>query len=424
MVGVVDRAGAANLRDPHTDVLRPASPMKILLAPTTYFPQCSGVAVTVQNLARALVERAHRVAIVTPRLRQTDAAFEERHGIEIHRLPFVLPWRLLWRNPEEGRVAFVRHGPAVVKRLIGLLARTGTEIINVHHVGPHLPYLLWAAWCGHRQLILSLYGTELFRLGAASDRMRRLLVKLAFRTARAIVASARGITDDVARLSPNASAKVTHISPGVIMEEFAPRSGCSSPFPFPYFLSLSRLNAVKGHDVVLAAFRTVSSLDGNIRLVIAADGPQWARLHALALSLGLRDRVTFLGQVDRDRVRELLAGCEFLVNASWIEGVSSAVLEAMASRKPVIATRVGGTPEVVSDFETGRLVPPGDPESLSEAMLFLLRDRARATAMGERGYTFVKERHSFSESVDRYLEVYASSLSNAPGDRQDGRDGR
>jgi glycosyltransferase involved in cell wall biosynthesis len=162
--------------------------------------------------------------------------------------------------------------------------------------------------------------------------------------------------------------------------------------------------------VLLAAFRKVAQWEGDVHLVIAADGPQRIRLQALAMSLGLKGRVTFLGQVGRDRVRELLAGCEFLVNCSWIEGIPNAVLEAMASGKAVVGMRVGGVPEVVSDLETGRLVPPGDPERLADAILFLLRDRDRSKAMGERGRAFVEANHDLAQSVDRYLEVYGRAL--------------
>ena len=228
------------------------------------------------------------------------------------------------------------------------------------------------------------------------------------------------MADELARLSPVAVGKVAKISPGVIVDDFARPQANRLQFPFPYVLSLSRLNPLKGHDVLLAAFRKVAQLEKDVHLVIAADGPQRIRLQALAMSSGLKEHVTFLGQVGRDRVRELLAGCELLVNCSWIEGIPNAVLEAMASRKPVVGMRVGGLSEVVSDFETGRLVPPGDPERLADAILFLLRDRDRSKAMGERGHAFVKAYHDFEPSVDRYLEVYGRALLSSDDDGSKG----
>ena len=154
----------------------------------------------------------------------------------------------------------------------------------------------------------------------------------------------------------------------------------------------------------------VAEQEKNIHLIIAGDGPQRIRLHAIALAFGLKDRVTLLGEVGRERVKELLAGCEFFVHHSWNEGIPLAVLEAMASGKAVVGTRVGGIPEVVSDLETGRLVPPGDSESLAKAMLLLLHDRDKCKAMGERGRAFVIAHHSYAQTVDRYLNVYRKAL--------------
>lgn len=90
-----------------------------------------------------------------------------------------------------------------------------------------------------------------------------------------------------------------------------------------------------------------------MRLLIAGDGAEKVRLHALALALGIKDWVTFLGEVGADRIRTLLSGCEFLVLSSWIEGVPTVLLEAMASGKAVVATDVGGVSEVVKDGHNG-----------------------------------------------------------------------
>ena len=379
--------------------------MNIALVPTVYFPRSGGVSVTAQNLANAFVQKGHSVVIVTPKLKDTDASFEIIDGIEVYRMPFVFPWRLLWENRQESFLKFCLSGPGVVRQLARLIRHKRIEIINVHHFGSQLPYLFFAQLFAPGPTILTLYGNELFRLSSL-EKIRCFLLRYAFRRAKQIIASSSSTADDIARFSPNASSKIVKISPGVITDDFASPRRNGPPFPTPYILSLSRLNTVKGHDVLLAAFQKVAKQEKNLHLVVAADGPQRTRLQAVAMSLGLKDRVTFLGQVNRGRVRELLAGCEFLVNCSWIEGIPNAVLEAMASGKPVIGMNVGGTPEVVADYERGRLVPPGDAEGLEEAMLFLFRNRDYCKTMGERGQAFVKAHHDFAKSVDRYLEVY------------------
>ncbi|MBI4526609.1 MAG: glycosyltransferase family 4 protein [Deltaproteobacteria bacterium] len=382
--------------------------MNILLSPTSYLPRTGGVQVAVQNLARAFREMGHEVVIVTPRLDQAHPTFEIIEGIEVHRMPFALPWRLLWQNPQEGFLKTCLYGPAALRGLTRLMNEKRVDIVNVHHVGPQLPYLLFARWFKRSRMVLTLHGTELFRLNPKSERIRSFFISHALGSAGQIIGVSPPVADETGRSFPKAFGKIVTISNGVAVEEF---TDCAPfPSPSPYILSLSRLNPIKGHDVLLRAFQEVARNETDIRLIIAADGPLRIRLHALSLALGLKDRVTFLGQVDRKKIKELLAGCEFLVNCSWIEGIPNAVLEAMAAGKAVIVTRVGGLPEVVSDFHTGRLVPPGDPQSLAKAMLFLLQDRNRTKTMGERGRNFVKLHHGFGQTAERYLEVYRKVL--------------
>jgi glycosyltransferase involved in cell wall biosynthesis len=102
----------------------------------------------------------------------------------------------------------------------------------------------------------------------------------------------------------------------------------------------------------------------------------------------------------------VLGALDVFVLPSWIEGMPITVLEAMAHRKPVVATPVGGTPELVVDGETGLLVPPRDPEALAEALRSLVADPKRARRLGEAGYARVAERFTVDRMTTRVLEVY------------------
>ena len=382
--------------------------MNVLLSPITYLPMRNGVPIATQNLARAFVKKGHQVVIVTPKLEPDHPAFESDDGIEIHRWPFVFPWRLFWERPREDLRQFCRQFPVDLRRLVRLITKRDVEVLGVHSVGPQLPYLLVANILADRPLVVSLRGNELFRLNAPHDRVRRFLLRYALRRADHITTVSSQLASEAARFCPEASDKIVTIPNGVAVDEFCAPPHCT--FGSPYLLSLARLNPLKGHDVLLVAFQKVAEREKDLHLIIAGDGPLRIRLQAIVLALGLRDQVTFLGEVGRERVKALLAGCEYLVLPSWNEGIPNAALEAMASGKAVVGTRVGGIPEIVSDFETGRLVPPGDPESLAEAMLFLLENRDQCTAMGERGRERVKLHHDFAKTVDRYLNVYADAL--------------
>jgi glycosyltransferase involved in cell wall biosynthesis len=383
--------------------------MSVLLAPSAYLPVKSGVAVSTHHLANALSRKGYHVVIVTPRWELSYRSFEMIDGIEVHRMPFRFPWPLVWQRRQEGFLSFFRHCPIDLQRLVRLMDKKQVKVINIQSAdGLQVPYLLSSHFFGNRRLVVTLQGMEFFQLNTRHNRMRRILLRYALRRADQIIAVSSHLASEAARFCPEASDKIVRIPNGVAVDEF---DGAESfPFPSPYLLSLARLNLVKGHDVLLAAFQKVAKRENKVHLIIAGDGPQRVRLHAVAMALGIQDRVTFLGEVGRERVEGLLAGCKFLVFPSWNEGIPLAALEAMASRKAIISTHVGGIPEIVSHSETGLLVPPGDPNSLADAMLTLLQYPDQCKAMGERGRAFVEANHGFTQIVDQYLEVYRKAL--------------
>ena len=118
----------------------------------------------------------------------------------------------------------------------------------------------------------------------------------------------------------------------------------------------------------------------------------------------MRDRVVFAGR--RENAAALLAEVDVFALPSWTEGMPLVVLEAMAQRRPVVATPVGGTPEVVLDGETGLLIPPRDPDALAEALRRLLADNDLRRRMGDAGYERVRTRFSADAMTSRMLEVY------------------
>jgi glycosyltransferase involved in cell wall biosynthesis len=146
----------------------------------------------------------------------------------------------------------------------------------------------------------------------------------------------------------------------------------------------------------------------GVHTVVVGDGPERAQLEALAGQLGLADRVHLAGH--QQDVRPWLAALDVLVLSSDWEGMPNALLEAMAAGLPIVATAVGGVPEVVVDGATGLLVPPGDPSALAEAITRLLRDPDLRRTMGQAGRARVERRFSINETVRLTEELYATLL--------------
>jgi glycosyltransferase involved in cell wall biosynthesis len=167
---------------------------------------------------------------------------------------------------------------------------------------------------------------------------------------------------------------------------------------------IGHLSPVKGHADFLRAAAQVYAQEARTRFVLVGDGPLRPALEALTVSLGLGPRVVFAGtRADMPRV---LSALDVVAVPSHSEGMSNALLEAMAMALPVVATRVGGNPDVVRDGVTGRLVAPRDPEALARALSELVKDPAARQSLGRAARRHVAETMSLSGMVRGYEELY------------------
>lgn len=166
--------------------------------------------------------------------------------------------------------------------------------------------------------------------------------------------------------------------------------------------TIARLDPVKDLATLLRA-AAIAGHRQPTAVAIVGDGPERGMLEALAAQLSIAPRVTFLGH--RDDARDWLAGCDIFVNSSISEGVSLTILEAMAAGLPIVATAVGGTPEVVTET-CGWLVPPRDPQALADAILVAGADPNRRDAVGRAARARVDARFTLDRMVREYRDVY------------------
>lgn len=171
-------------------------------------------------------------------------------------------------------------------------------------------------------------------------------------------------------------------------------------------LFVGRLDAVKGVPLLLDAFAAVLDTHPDSQLTIIGDGPARAKLEERAKALG--STVTFLGYQPQEEVARLLGETDIFVLPSFAEGVPVVLMEAMASRLPVIASRVAGIPELVEDGVSGFLVPPGDLETLTARLEELLCDPALCAKMGEAGRAMVEAEFDIEREAARLVELYGA----------------
>ncbi len=177
------------------------------------------------------------------------------------------------------------------------------------------------------------------------------------------------------------------------------------------WLSVARLEPQKDIPTLLRAFALYRQERPDTVLWIAGGGRLLAELEAQAAELECDAALRFLGI--RDDVPVLLAACDALVQSSAWEGLPNVVMEAMAAGRPVVATRVGGTAELVDEGQTGLLVAPEDPPALARAMQQLaVLPEAERKVFGERGRAFVAQRHTFESAAEAWLGLLDGLASN------------
>jgi glycosyltransferase involved in cell wall biosynthesis len=178
----------------------------------------------------------------------------------------------------------------------------------------------------------------------------------------------------------------------------------------PYLLSAAVLTHAKGLHVLVEAMRLLSLESIHHDLVIAGGGSSQGSLEKQIARAGLQERVRLMGSVPQARLRQLMRECYAFILPSLSEGFGRVIIEAMACRKPVIASRTGGVPELVRPHHNGLLSEPGDPHDLAEKVRFMLQHPAEAREMGLNGWRFVSQSYSNSEYFRNYRDMVEAAL--------------
>jgi sugar transferase (PEP-CTERM/EpsH1 system associated) len=206
-------------------------------------------------------------------------------------------------------------------------------------------------------------------------------------------------------------AKTLMIANGVDTERFRPGQDRADADEF-VIGTVGRIQDVKNHKGLVEAFALLRALlpQKRLRLVIVGDGPLFEPLKRQVQEAGLADAVWLPGS--RTDIAELMRGFDLFVLPSIAEGTPVTILEAMASGLPVVASKVGGIPEVVDEGATGLLVPPADARALAEAIAVYARDPALAARHGAAGRQRVERSNSIAAMVSGYARLYDTLRAN------------
>ncbi|HKA56747.1 MAG TPA: glycosyltransferase family 4 protein, partial [Candidatus Binatia bacterium] len=211
------------------------------------------------------------------------------------------------------------------------------------------------------------------------------------------------VVEDARQLMPEIIPRSSIIYNGLEAPPVLPEPIPSNP---PRVLCLGRLSYEKGFDFALTAFATAVTQFPRARLMVAGDGPERTALERQALQLGIRHAVDFLGAVTPDTVPSLLNRASLVLMPSRTEGLPLVAVEAALMARPVVATRVGGLPEVVVHRHTGLLVDKEDCQGLAEAITFVLEHPQAVAHMGQAARRRAQAVFSLERCVAAYDALY------------------
>lgn len=341
--------------------------------PSSYAPHVGGVEEVTRRLAAGLRAQGHSPTVITnrwpnslPRADTIDALPVERHAFRVaHRSVRGLGGWLLYSRP--------------TRRAVIASARAHRcDVVNVHCVSSNAGYALAAAQALSMPLVVSVHGElsgDAAQAYARSGSLRRMLRTLLARAAGVTAPSDYALTElEQFYGRPLPGARV--IRNGVDLELFG---GARPVAARRFVLAAGRLVRNKGFDLLIDAWASLPAHAADVALVIAGDGPDLARLEGMAAASPAADRIEFVGRLSREDLASTMRAATAFVLASRAEAFPLVVLEAMAAGTPVVASAVGGVPEIVRDGDTGLLVPAGDAAALTDALVHVLTDEAAAS---------------------------------------------
>jgi glycosyltransferase involved in cell wall biosynthesis len=299
----------------------------------------------------------------------------------------------------------------VVRKLSGLIQDGEFDIVHTHGVRANLLGRLAARQAGKKKVITTVHSLlERDYQGA----VLRLANTLAERATRSLtdhfIAVSQGLKDRlVAGGIPAKSISVIHN--GIILDGIRPAGASENAVKekpsikeAPLVGIVARLHAVKGHRYFIEAAREILLQRPKTRFLIVGDGSYRPVLEKLAGSLGVSDKVTFTGFVED--VYSLMAELDLLVVSSLWEGFGLTAIEALALGVPVVATEVGGLPEVVRHGETGLLAPPANASALAKSIVWMLDHPREAGEMAAKGGDMVRRKFTAGEMARRTVDLY------------------
>ena len=403
-----------------------------ILSLTSSYPRYEGdsTAPFIESITKHVAALGHTVHVVLPESNAWNRPPTE-DGVSFHTYRYSprrswTPWGYSESLENGAKVKRTLFALAPVVALSALrttsrlLARERFDLVHAHWVIPNGAIAALAARRSRLPLVVSLHGSDVAvsEKNAAFGRAARST----FARAAAVTAPSDDLRERARRLGGHeplavipygADVKALTAVPGEadrLRERFRLR-------PEQIVVAgVGRFIAVKGFSYLIDAFAAARSSCPELHLLLVGDGDLREELQARARAIGVSDDVSFPGSAGRDEIAAHFAAAQMVVVPSvhaggLVDGLPNVALEAMAAGKPLIATRVGGLPQLVRDGENGLLVEEKDPVALAAAILSLANDPALRARLGANAREEIRERRSWDVVARRFVDVFERAVS-------------
>lgn len=367
----------------------------------TVFPTYGGSGIVGSELGKELAERGHSVHFISYALPTRLCKLDERikfHEVEMFDYPLF---------------EFAPYDLALASKIIEVAEAEEIDVMHMHYAIPHATaaYLARQMYLPRRYLpfVTTLHGTDITLVGTRRSFLP--ITRFSIAQSDAVTAVSRYLAEETCRAFGHCDVEV--IPNFINSHEYCRRPNSSlratlAPPAQPIIIHVSNFRPVKRiGDCIHALALIRKSIPA--RLVMCGDGPERKMAEALAAEYGLTEEVVFVGQVPN--ISEYLGVADLLLLPSETESFGLAALEAIASEVPVIATRVGGLPEVVVNGKHGFLVDVGDTEAIADRAIELLGNEELRREMGRKGRAWALDEYNTERVIPQYVALYERVIS-------------
>ncbi len=409
--------------------------MKIIFLQDDFPPQSfGGAGISTYELALGMKDAGHDVSVITTCRKKSDAGKSDYHGLTI--------WKIASDYPAKWRAYLSLYNAPVIREVEKILHEAHPDVVHASNIHFYLSYhSLKVAKRYSKAVVFTARDTMSICFGKLETKryletldahvtwrdelrqakkrwnpFRRFCVRRYLRYADRIFAVSGALAE---AFKQNGVPNVAAIRTGTDINTQDASEEKLVLFQKKYklenkkiILFSGRLSEAKGGEKTLQAFVEIVKKEPSTVLLVAGKIDEYAdEMKREAEKLGIGGRLIFTGWIERDDIRVATALADIVLMPSiYLDPFPRAVIEAMASGKPVIGTRYGGTPEIVENGVTGYIVNPLHPEEIAEKSLDLLKNPGKAKRFGEVGYERVKSQFSLQSNVQEYVAAYEALL--------------